>query len=90
MSDQWKELIPASLLSKYEIHNFHHAFEIMSKAYADEYAEIVSALEMFSLSVSDIVSGGGNESPIPKKLSSFLHPGNWQEVKTYIRVREEK
>jgi len=77
----WKELVPKSLLAKYEIHNINHAVEILSQAYISEYSQIITALETFTLSVSDIVSGGGNESAIPKKLSAFLHPHNWQEVK---------
>ena len=80
MSD-WKKQIPTSLLEKYEIHNFNHAVEILSQAYAGEYAEIIAALENLTLSVSDIVKGGGNESAIPKKLSAYLRPHEWQEVK---------
>lgn len=77
----WKNKIPASLLSKYEIHNFNHAAEVLSEAYKAEYSEIIGALEIFTLSVSDIVAGGGNESAVPKKLSAYLHPLEWQEVK---------
>ena len=80
MSD-WKGKVPESLLSKYEIYNFNHAVEILSQAYPVEYAEIIDALETFSLSVSDIVTGGGNESAVPKKISNFLRPREWQEIK---------
>jgi len=79
--NDWKEQIPTSLLEKYEIHNFNHAVEILSRAYVNEYAEIIAALEILTLSVSDIVKGGGNESAIPKKLSAYLHPLEWQEIK---------
>ena len=77
----WKDRVPASLLSKYEIHNFNHAIEILSQAYTAEYAEIIDALDTFSLSVSDIVTGGGNESAIPKRFSSYMRAIDWQEVK---------
>ena len=77
----WKNKVPESLLAKYEIYNFNHAIEILSQAYATEYAEIASALELFTLSVSDIVAEGGNESAIPKKLAAYLNPLDWQEVK---------
>ena len=80
MSD-WTDKVPASLLSKYEIHNFNHAVEVLSEAYAAEYAEIVDALESLTLSVSDLTARGGNESSIPKKLSAYLRPSAWQEVK---------
>jgi len=77
----WREKLPSSLTEKYELYNFNHAVEVLSEAYSKEYAEIVSALEAFELRVQDIVDGGGNESAIPKKLSTFLRPLNWQEVK---------
>lgn len=77
----WQDKISASILEKYEFHNFNHAVEILSEAYSDEFAEITAALENFTLSVSDIVAKGGNESTIPKKLSAFLHPRGWEEVK---------
>lgn len=77
----WQEKIWPSILSKYEMHNFHHAVEILSQAYPSELQEIMLALEGFTLSKSDILAGGGNESAIPKKLSAFLHPQNWQEMK---------
>jgi len=79
--ESWKEKVPKSLLSKYEIFNVNHAVEILAQAYVAEYAEIISALDAFTLSISDIVADGGNESAIPKKLSAYLRPLEWQEVK---------
>ncbi len=80
MSD-WRNQVPAALLSKYEIHNVNHAIEVLSQAYSPEYTEIIGALEAFTLSVSDIVAGGGNESAVPKKFSALLRPLGWQEAK---------
>ena len=77
----WQNLLPQTLFTKYEIHNFNHAAEILSQAYEQEFAELISALQNFQISVLDIVTGGGNESPIPKKFSGLLRPIGWQEVK---------
>ena len=79
--DQWQALIPEALLNKYEIHNFNHAAEILSQAYKNEFIELISVLEAFHISVSDLMVGGGNESAIPKKFSALLRPLGWQEVK---------
>ncbi|MDR3280521.1 MAG: hypothetical protein LBT23_08410 [Synergistaceae bacterium] len=81
MSNHWQRQIPQKLFDKYEMYNFNHAVEILSSAYTEEYSEIISALDVFSLSTADIIAGGGNESAIPKKLSAYLHPLDWQEVK---------
>lgn len=77
----WTSLVPNTILNKYELYNFNNAVEILTQAYPNEYSEILNALNGLSLSVDDIVRGGGNESEIPKKLSSLLHPLDWCEVK---------
>ena len=73
--------MPVSLLEKYDVHNFNHAVEVLSQAYPVEYSEIIATLESFTLSVNDIIIGGGNESAVPKKLSAYLHPLGWQQVR---------
>jgi hypothetical protein len=80
MSD-WLALLPEGIKTRYELYNFNHAAEILSQAYPSENAELMNALNRFSLSVSDIVAGGGSESAVPKAFSSEVHPLGWQEVK---------
>lgn len=79
--DNWNNLISDSIRKKYEIHNINHALEILTQAYPIEYSEVTSTLESFTLSISDIIAGGGNESAIPKKLSFYLNPLGWKEIK---------
>jgi CRISPR-associated protein Csd2 len=79
--NKWEDLIPVSINEKYEIHNINHAVEIITQAYPLEFTELTNALDAFKLSVKDIIQGGGNESAIPKKLSEYLHPLNWNEIK---------
>jgi CRISPR-associated protein Csd2 len=79
--NNWLNLIPQSIRTKYEFHNVNNAVEILTQAYPSEFNEIVSALEAFNLSIDDIIQGGGNESEVPKKLSLLLHPKGWEEVK---------
>jgi len=73
--------LPASILRKYETHNVNHAVEILTQAYPSELAELMNALDTFSLQTEEIIAGGGNESTIPKKISALLRPLNWQEVR---------
>ncbi|GHT96833.1 hypothetical protein FACS1894122_15490 [Alphaproteobacteria bacterium] len=78
--EDWKSLIPEAVSKKYEVYNFNHALEILSQAYKQEFNEIIDALENFSLLKVDIMSGGGNESAVPKKMSALLHPKDWSGV----------
>ena len=77
----WEKLIPTPLQQKYELYNFNNAVEILSQAHPVEYGEILDMLHNFTISVSDILSPGGNESTIPKIISSTLRPLEWQEVR---------
>ena len=77
----WKNMIPTDLQDKYEFHNINHAVEILKNAYPELLNEIFDALRKWGITEADLLMGGGNESPIPKKLSQTLHPLGWEEVK---------
>ena len=79
--ESWEKLISKSVHERYELHNFNNAVEILSKAYPQEYFEIISALENIKIKIEDITTSGGNESEVPKKFSEIMRPRGWQEVK---------
>ena len=76
----WKTLIPDKIADKYKFYNFNSALEILTQSYPKEFREIVETLDKFEIELSDIEEKGGNESNIPKKLSSLLRPLGWKEV----------
>ena len=78
--ERWKELIPPSIVDKYEFHNFNSAVEILSSSHPAEYGEIIRVLEQFEIEINDILEKGGNESPIPKRFNSLMRPLEWKEV----------
>lgn len=92
--EKWRELIPAEISDKYEIHNFNSAVEILSQTYPREFTEIISALGKFHIKTEDITERGGNESKIPKKLNELLRPSGWKEMEIsgdlVIRLLEGK
>ncbi|MDO9106262.1 MAG: BglII/BstYI family type II restriction endonuclease [Methylovulum sp.] len=73
--------IPADILELYEVHSYKHAAAILHNSYPDELAEIIGALRQFRLTVNDILKPGGNESDIPKRISSLLRPLGWYETR---------
>lgn len=75
------DLIPDMLREKFEFYNYGHALEILSDAFSDEWREIQECLSKLSISISDIKTDGGNESPIPKKFDDVLYPLGWREIK---------
>lgn len=78
---EWFDFVPQSIAQKYELYNFNHAVEILATAHTSEFQELLGALGLFSLTIEELIAGGGNESSIPKKLSSTLYPLGWNEVK---------
>lgn len=79
--EDWRSLLPETIRDKYEFYNINHAAEILSLAHRAEFGELVATLEDFSITVDDLTVQGGNESPIPKRLSASLRPLGWQEVR---------
>lgn len=69
-----EEALFKQLESLYEVHSFKHALEVLRSGCRTEYLELLEALVAFRMEKSDITSGGGNESKVPKKYSALLRP----------------
>lgn len=75
------EYIESELLEKFEFHNYGHALEILGDAFPAEWNELQDCLKKLQLSLADIKTAGGNESPIPKKFDDVLYPYGWREIR---------
>ncbi len=75
------DYLPDDFMDLYEVHNYRHAAEVLATGCPDEFAELITALSQFRLSTADILAKGGNESQIPKRLSSLLRPLQWFETR---------
>ncbi len=75
---QW---LPEELLSLYETHNYRNAAQILTTGCRSEFDEIIHALLEFRLTVADIRRPGGNESEIPKRVSTLLRQNGWAETR---------
>ncbi len=75
--------LPADFLETYEVHNYRHAAEVLATGCPVEFAELIAALNKFRLTTADILSRGGNESQIPKRLALLLRPLGWFETRIH-------
>lgn len=73
--------VPEAVHERYEVHNFKHAAEVLQAGCRDEYRELCDALIALRLSVEDLLTPGGNESRIPKKVAALLRPHHWYETR---------
>ena len=62
------------------MYNFNSAVEILTQSHSEEFFDIIQALERFQITTEDIITPGGNESSVPKKLSALLRPLDWKEL----------
>ena len=75
------QYINPDIQSKYEFFDYGHALEILHESFPTEWEEIQRALRQLKLTVEDISTAGGNESPIPKKFDDVLYPAGWREIR---------
>ncbi|MGB7985420.1 MAG: BglII/BstYI family type II restriction endonuclease [Terracidiphilus sp.] len=75
----WIQHIPVDVQELYEIHDYHHAAAILAVEFPTEFDEILEVLRSFRIRTSDLTKPGGNESNIPKLISSVLRPLGWEE-----------
>jgi len=86
----WKQYVPQDLQELYEIQDFKHAAAILSNEFPNEFRELCESLREFCITKKDVMSGGGNESQIPKKFSQILIPKGWKEDKLEAKVTVDK
>jgi len=75
----WEDHLPKSLGDLYEIYDYRHAAALLATEFPQEFSELCEAFMAFRISVADIITPGGNESTIPKKISALLRPKGWRE-----------
>ncbi len=75
--------LPKEILDLYEVHNYRHAAEVLRTSCPADLDDLCAALIKFRLTKADIVTPGGNESTIPKHMSSLLRPQGWFETRIH-------
>lgn len=73
--------LPNNIRDLYEVHNYRNAEQVLATSCPAEFAEIIDALRNFRLTLDDIRRPGGNESVIPKRISSLLRDKGWMETR---------
>lgn len=71
----------AEILKKFSFYNYGHAIQILNASFPKEWEELLDCFLSFRLTQNDILTAGGNESPIPKKIDDVLYPYGWREIR---------
>jgi hypothetical protein len=72
--------IPQDIRERYEVFSYRNAAVILSETRKTEFDDLLKALREFKITKRMIRTAGGNESDIPKLLSTILRPLGWHET----------
>ena len=78
--DVVERAIPEDIRERYEVHSYRNAAVILSQAKREEFDDLLTALRAFRITTTMIRTAGGNESEIPKQLSTTLRARGWYET----------
>jgi len=84
------ELLPQSILNKYEVHEWKHACAILKNDFPLEWQDIINLLDQFILCKTWITVGGGRKSKVADAIDNFLYQHGWVEkvFSTSVKVDE--
>ena len=84
------ELLPQSILNKYEVHEWKHACAILKNDFPLEWQDIINLLDQFTLCKTWITVGGGRKSKVADAIDNFLYQHGWVEkvFSTSVKVDE--
>ncbi|WP_105386074.1 BglII/BstYI family type II restriction endonuclease [Neorhizobium alkalisoli] len=72
--------VSEELRKKFEFFSYKNAAVILAETHPQEWSELLDALTNLSITTEMLTTAGGNESAIPKHVSSLLRPSNWHET----------
>jgi hypothetical protein len=86
VTDSYTRVLPPGVLSRYDFFEVREAAAILNGTNPLEFAELVAVLDNFRLKRDDILTAGGNEGLIAKRLNEEFRSRGWREGKHDQRV----
>lgn len=89
-----EDLLPAFVAEHFEVHEWRHAGAILKYDYLREWQDIMEVLTAFRLLREEVLTPGGNDSPIAKRLNGPFRERGWVEsgfmVRHLVEQRERR
>lgn len=83
------DLLPASVLEKFEVAEKCHAASILQSDFPIEWDDLTQMLAAFVLRRSDIETPGGSQSKISAGIDAFFYARSWREHDFKIKVEAD-
>lgn len=72
-------LVPEDIRRLYHVKEWRNAAGVLTTACQDEWADVVDVLRAFRLFRSEVVVGGGNRSPVSRRIDGAFYARGWRE-----------
>lgn len=87
LTRSFEAVVPAHIRQRYEFIEVRNAAAVMQASNPDEFCELLGVLEDFNLYTSDLLTPGGQESQIPKRLNGAFRTLGWREARVDTMIR---
>lgn len=87
MNERYKSKIPNYICEKYEIIEWKNAIAVLRCEHPNEWDNLLSVLSNFQLSKDNILTPGGNKSPIARSINGMFNELGWHETAFDITIR---
>lgn len=89
LTGSWSTALPAAVAERYELRETRNAAAVLGATCPDEVHEICAVLTGFTLTTTDLVEAGGNESRLAARLNTAFRERGWREgrVDTVVTSR---
>jgi hypothetical protein len=77
----YEEVLPQSVLSRYDIMEIGSAARIIQAVCPEEFNDIVEVLESFQLTAQLLLTPGGSRGPVPRIIDGMLQNRGWFEAR---------
>lgn len=79
LTDSYKHVLPPGLLKRYDFCEVREAATILSATNPAEFADLVAVLQGFRLRPEDVLTPGGKETLIARRLNEDFRRRGWRE-----------
>lgn len=89
LTESFRLVLPQDVVARYEIREVRNAATVLQSTNPEAFDELVSVLQDFHLTRTDVLVPGGNEGTIAKRLNQRFRRRGWREGRFDLRIVSE-
>ena len=86
LTTSYETAIPQSIRGRYEIREVRNAAAVLAAVAPFEFAEIMSVLEVFTITAADLTTPGGNKSLLAARIDDNFRKLGWREGRHDLEI----